>query len=200
VDESNLAPDWLTQFRRWYADAEAAPEIGDASAMVLATAGADAVPGARTVLLKSVDERGFGFHTNHRSRKGSHMTENSRVSLVFPWHEIQRQVLVDGRARRASEDESDAYFLTRAHASRLSALASSQGSVLNSRAELEVAHEELASRYPEGAQVPRPEWWGGWIVVPDRVEFWAGRENRLHDRLHFRRTDGDGWVVERLAP
>jgi pyridoxamine 5'-phosphate oxidase len=200
VDESALAPDWLTQFRRWYADAEAAPEIGEPSAMVLATAGADAIPGARTVLLKSVDERGFGFHTNHRSRKGAQMAENARASLVFPWHEIQRQVLVDGRAERVPDDESDAYFLTRPHASRLSALASAQGSVLGSRSELEAAHAELVARYPEGEPVPRPGWWGGWIVVPDRVEFWAGRPDRLHDRLHFRRDDNRGWVVERLAP
>ena len=200
MDESGLAPDWLTQFRRWYADAEAAAAIGEPSAMVLATAGADAVPGARTVLLKSVDERGFGFHTNHRSRKGAQMTENGRASLVFPWHEIQRQVLVDGRAERAPDDESDAYFSTRPHASRLSALASEQGRVLGSRAELEQAHAEVSQRYPEDTVVPRPDRWGGWIVVPDRVEFWAGRPNRLHDRLHFRRTDGGNWVVERLAP
>jgi pyridoxamine 5'-phosphate oxidase len=196
LDEADLAPTWLAQFERWLADAEAAPLI-EPNAMVVATADAEARPSARTVLLKGVDERGFVFYTNLESRKGRDVRANPWAAIVFPWHEIGRQVNVSGPVERVSGAESDAYFATRPRDARLGALASPQSRVIASRRELERAHAELAERYPE--EIPRPEHWGGLRVVPDAVEFWQGREHRLHDRLRFRR-EGEAWVVERLAP
>ena len=196
LDEADLAPTWLEQFQRWFAAAEAAPLV-EPNAMVLATAGADGRPSARTVLLKGVDERGFVLYTNLDSHKGRDARANPWAAIVFPWHEIGRQVIVGGPVEPVSADESDAYFATRPRDARLGALASPQSQVLGSRAELDRAHAELAARYPE--EVPRPERWGGLRVVPDTVEFWQGREHRLHDRLRFRRAGG-AWVVERLAP
>ena len=163
--------------------------------MVLATAGADGGPGARTVLLRGVDERGFVFYTNYHSRKGRELEANSRAALVFPWYALSRQVVVDGTAERLTPEESDRYFSERPVGSRLSAVASPQSQVVGSREEL-----EQLWRQTEAAGAPtRPEWWGGFRVVPDAVEFWHGRENRLHDRLRFR-WDGGAWELERLAP
>jgi pyridoxamine 5'-phosphate oxidase len=199
MDESELAGDWLSQFRLWLAEAEAAgaPEPTE---MVLATASAEGAPAARNVLLKGVDESGFAFFTNYGSRKAGELDANPRAALVFHWREpAHRQVIVDGTAARLGRDESDAYFDTRPHASRLGALASPQSSVIGSREELERRFAELAERYPEGSAPPRPEWWGGYRLAPVAVEFWQGRPNRLHDRLRFRR-DGEEWRLERLAP
>jgi pyridoxamine 5'-phosphate oxidase len=198
LDEGALAADWLTQFRRWLADAVRAA-LAEPNAMVLATATTDGRPSARTVLLKGVDERGFVFYTHHTSRKGTELAANPVASLVFPWHPMQRQVIIGGAVERVDDAESDAYFASRPYGSRLGALASPQSAVIGSRAELETARAELAARYPEGTPVPRPASWGGLRVVPDTVEFWQGRPDRLHDRLRFRRAGG-GWVVERLGP
>jgi pyridoxamine 5'-phosphate oxidase len=196
LDEANLAPTWLAQFEGWLADAEAAPLV-EPNAMVVATAGADGRPSARTVLLKAVDERGFVFYTNLDSRKGRDVRANPWAAIVFPWHEIGRQVIVSGAVVPVDPAESDAYFATRPRDARLGALASPQSQVLATREELDRAHAELSERYPD--EVPRPEHWGGLRVVADAVEFWQGREHRLHDRLRFRR-EGEAWVVERLAP
>ena len=199
MEKSDLAEDWLTQFRRWLADAEAAG-VAEPTAMVLATASAEGVPGARTVLLKGLDERGFAFFTNYGSRKAGELDANPRAALLFHWWEpAHRQVIVDGTVERLSGEESDAYFATRPHDSRLGALASRQSSVLESREALERRYAELAARHPEGDPPARPEWWGGYRVAPVAVEFWQGRPNRLHDRLRFRRVD-TRWIVERLAP
>jgi pyridoxamine 5'-phosphate oxidase len=163
--------------------------------MVLATAGADGTPGARTVLLRCVDERGFVFYTNYRSRKGLELDANPRASLVFPWYAVSRQVIVDGTVERLAPEESDEYFAARPVGSRLSAVASPQSQVVGSREELERLWE-----HAEAAGTPgRPDWWGGYRVVPQAVEFWHGRRNRLHDRLRFRR-EGSAWLLERLAP
>jgi pyridoxamine 5'-phosphate oxidase len=199
LDEADLAPDWLTQFRRWLAEAVAAG-LAEPNAMVLATASPDAKPTARTVLLKGVDECGFVFFTHFTSRKGQQLLANPAASLVFPWHPIQRQVLVTGAVEQITDAESDAYFASRPHGSQLGALASPQSTVLGSRAELESARAALDERYPEGTPVPRPASWGGFRVIPESVEFWQGRPDRLHDRLRFRRESGEPWVVERLAP
>jgi pyridoxamine 5'-phosphate oxidase len=197
LDEADLAPTWLEQFQRWFADAVAAPLI-EPNAMVVATATPDARPSARTVLLKAVDERGFVFYTNLESRKGREALANPRAAIVFPWHEMGRQVIVDGGVEEVSGAESDAYFATRPRDARLAAVASPQSQVIASREELDAAHAELAARYPD-EDVPRPEHWGGLRVVPETVEFWQGRQHRLHDRLRYRR-DGGPWAVERLAP
>ena len=198
LDEADLAATWLEQFKRWFADAVEAG-IAEPSAMVLATADGDGAPSTRTVLLKGVDARGFVLYTNLNSRKGAEAMANPRGALTFPWIALQRQVCVTGRVERVAGEEADAYFASRPHGSQLSAHASPQSAAVASRAELVRRFEELGERWPEGTEVPRPEHWGGLRVVPDGVELWQGRPDRLHDRLRFRAV-GSGWVVERLAP
>jgi pyridoxamine 5'-phosphate oxidase len=197
--EEDLAPTWLEQFERWLAEAMEGGEA-EPNAVVVATAGADGRTGARTVLLKDVDERGFVFNTNYDSRKGSEIAENPRASLVFPWLDVRRQVVVDGTVERVTPTEADAYFATRPREARISAHASPQSEVVESRDVLEHRRDEVAARFPDGVDVPRPEHWGGLRVVPEAVEFWQGRANRLHDRLRYRLGESGTWVVERLAP
>ena len=197
-DLDDLEPTWLAQMEVWIGEAQAR-KLPEPNAMVLATAAADGTPAARTVLLKGLDERGLVFFTNLESRKGRELAENPRASVAFTWLELQRQIRADGVVEKVSDEEADAYFATRPHGSKLGALVSPQSQVVESRAELEKAYAELAERYPEGGDVPRPDWWGGLRLVPDEVEFWQGHPDRLHDRLRFRHTVGE-WVVERLAP
>jgi pyridoxamine 5'-phosphate oxidase len=168
--------------------------------MVLATASTDGAPGARTVLLRGLDARGFDFFTNYGSRKAQELDANPHAALVFHWQPLRRQVVVDGVVERLSAAESDAYFEMRPYGSRLGALASPQSRVIDSREELEAAYAELAGRHRENDPPPRPEWWGGYRVAPVAVEFWQGRPNRLHDRLRFVRADSGNWKLERLAP
>ncbi|EDY47951.1 pyridoxamine 5'-phosphate oxidase [Streptomyces clavuligerus] len=196
--ETDLAPTPMDQFARWFLQATSAG-VAEPNAMVVATATPDGRPSSRTVLLKQYDSRGFVFFTNYASRKGREITANPFVSLLFPWHPIGRQILVTGQAHRVGRDETAAYFRSRPHGSQLGAWASDQSTVIGSRQELLGRYEELATRYPEGEQVPAPAQWGGYRVVPDSVEFWQGHENRLHDRLRYA-ADGEGWRVERLAP
>ena len=199
LSEEDLAPTWLEQFERWLAEAMEGGEA-EPNAVVVATAGADGRTGARTVLLKDVDERGFVFNTNYDSRKGSEIAENPRASLVFPWLDVRRQVVVDGTVERVTPTEADAYFATRPREARISAHASPQSEVVESRDVLERRRDEVAARFPDGVDVPRPDHWGGLRVVPEAVEFWQGRANRLHDRLRYRLGESGTWVVERLAP
>ncbi len=196
--EEDLAASWQAQFARWLADAVLAG-LTEPNACTLATATADGRPSARTVLLKQVDARGFCILTNHGTRKGREALANPRAALVVPWIDLQRQVVVAGDVERVDDAESDAYFASRPHGSKLGALASPQSQVIASRAELEAARATLLERFPPGSDVPRPPHWGGLRVVPESVEFWQGRPDRLHDRLRFRR-EGGGFVVERLAP
>jgi pyridoxamine 5'-phosphate oxidase len=203
LDEDDLAPDPYAQFARWFADAVRATGAGlltEPNAMVVSTAGADGVPSSRTVLLKGYDQRGFVFFTNYRSRKGRELAANPRVSLLFPWHPIARQVIVCGEADRIAAGETETYFHSRPHGSQLGAHASPQSAVVGTRAELERRYDEAAARWPEGTPVPVPDEWGGFRVRPRTVEFWQGRENRLHDRLRYTAAAGGGWRVERLAP
>ncbi|MGR3936446.1 pyridoxamine 5'-phosphate oxidase [Streptomyces sp. BRA346] len=200
VDEAALGSTPFQQFTRWFEEAVGSG-IYEPNAMVVATADAAGRPSSRTVLMKSFDERGFVFYTNYGSRKGRELAENPQVSLLFPWHPIARQVIVTGVAHRTGRDETAAYFRTRPHGSQLGAWASAQSSVVGAREELDRAYAELADRYPPGEQVPAPPEWGGFRVVPEAVEFWQGRENRLHDRLRYVRTPGEeGWRIERLSP
>lgn len=198
LDLADLEDTWLAQLEAWIGEASGR-ELPEPNAMVVATATADAWPSARTVLLKGLDERGLVFFTNLQSRKARELAENPRASAVFTWLELQRQVRVEGAAELVGADESDAYFASRPHGSKLAALASPQSRVIDSRDEMERKWADLAEQYPEGAEVPRPEWWGGVRLVPEVVEFWQGHPDRLHDRLRFRHTVGE-WVVERLAP
>ncbi len=206
LSASDLAPEPIAQFTRWFKETAANPAIHEPNAMIVSTAGADGRPSSRTVLLKHYDRAGFVFFTNYDSRKGADLAVNPYASLLFPWHPLARQVIVTGRAERVGRDETVAYFRTRPHGSQLGAWASRQSSVIGSRAELLARYEELAARHPEGSQVPVPPEWGGIRVVPDAIEFWQGHENRLHDRLRYVRVEGpDGaagetWRVERLAP
>nr|WP_259371126.1 pyridoxamine 5'-phosphate oxidase [Streptomyces sp. SCUT-3] len=203
--EEELPADPLTQFAQWFAQA-AAGGVPEPNAMVVSTADADGRPSSRTVLLKQYDERGFVFFTNYESRKGRDLAANPWASLLFPWHPVARQVIVEGPVTRVGRDETAAYFRTRPHGSQLGAWASEQSRPVASRAELERRYAELADRYPEegleenGGGVPVPPFWGGFRVRPRTVEFWQGRPDRLHDRLRYVRGADDDWTVERLCP
>jgi pyridoxamine 5'-phosphate oxidase len=197
--ESDVAPEPFEQFRRWLADAVRDGSVVEPNAMVLATVGADGRPSTRHVLLKELDARGFVFFTNYGSRKAAEMAANPSVSLCLPWVPLQRQVVVEGEARRVPREESAAYWGTRPRESQLGAWASDQSRVVPSRAHLEARLAEVSARFPQ--EVPLPEQWGGYVVVPSAVEFWQGGPGRLHDRLRYRRAAAQGgWLLERLAP
>ena len=196
--ETALAGTWTSQFASWFADA-AAFGLPEPNAMIVATAGADGRPSARTVLLKEYDERGFVFFTNYESRKGTELAANPYASLVFPWFPMQRQVIVAGAVARVTRAETEEYFASRPRGSQLGAWASPQSRVLAGRDEVDAGLAAAQERFGDGP-VPAPPHWGGLRVVPETVEFWQGRANRLHDRLRFRRTQEGSWVVERLAP
>jgi pyridoxamine 5'-phosphate oxidase len=198
LHEDDLASDPITQFRRWHTAAAAFP-VAEPDAMVVATADADGAPSARVVLLRGLDDRGFVFFTGYDSRKGRELAENAHAALVFHWPEIHRQVRVTGAVERVGDDESDAYWFNRPRASRISAWASDQSEPVDSRAALEARAHEVAARFGDG-EVPRPPTWGGYRVVPDEVEFWQHRDDRLHDRLRYRRQADGTWLVERLQP
>jgi pyridoxamine 5'-phosphate oxidase len=199
--EADLLPDPIAMFRRWYDDAHAAG-LHEPNAMVVATVSADFAPSARLVLLKGVSDEGFVFYTNTGSRKGTELAGNPRIALLFPWHPLERQVRVDGTARLLPRAEVDAYFAVRPRGSQLGAWASHQSRVVSGRDELAAAYADAEARYAD-VDVPTPEEWGGYLVHPKSVEFWQGRPGRMHDRLVYRRTAGDGedgWQTERLAP
>jgi pyridoxamine 5'-phosphate oxidase len=199
LDESMLPADPLDLFASWMADVVAAG-LPEPSAMALATVSADGRPRARMVLLKAFDAAGFTFYTNRTSRKASDLADVPRASLLFPWYAIQRQVIVEGTVTQLSTRDSEPYFHSRPRGSQLGAWASRQSTVLGSRAELDDRYAELSRRWPEGTEVPMPEFWGGYHVRPQIVEFWHGRVSRMHDRFRYRRDDAGGWVAERLAP
>jgi pyridoxamine 5'-phosphate oxidase len=191
----------MTQFGKWFAEAVAAG-LPEPNAMVLATMGDR--PHARTVLLKSHDENGFTFYTNRTSRKGNDLAGDPRCCVVFPWLALGRQVTVEGTTRQLSLEESEPYYHSRPWRSQIGAWASRQSRVLSSRAELDDRVAELERRWPEGTQVPMPDFWGGYLLVPDTVEFWQAGHNRLHDRLRYKWVPlggpGAGWDIERLSP
>jgi pyridoxamine 5'-phosphate oxidase len=196
VDERNLHSDPIEQFRAWL-DEAVTEGVREPDAMTVATADRAAMPSARTVSLRGLDERGFAFYTNYRSPKARDLDGNPRAAIVFHWREVERQVRAVGTVARLSREESLAYWRNRPLGSRLSALISPQSEVVADRAELELAYDEAAVRF--GDDPPLPEDWGGYVVTPVEVELWEGRPNRLHDRVRYRRVD-DVWVRERLAP
>jgi pyridoxamine 5'-phosphate oxidase len=198
IDPGALAAAWTDQLRAWLGDAEQGG-IVEPNAMVLSTVGADGAPSARTVLLKGIDDGGLVFFTNYGSRKALELAGNPRAAALFPWYDVHRQVHAEGIVERISDADSDAYWAGRPRGSQIGALASPQSQVIDSRQVLEDAAAELLARHPEGA-IPRPAHWGGMRLVAHAVEFWQGRADRLHDRIRYRRTDGDAWTIERLAP
>lgn len=200
LSEKDLAADPWLQFERWLATA-LEEGVVEPNAMVVATASADGRPSARTVLLKGYDERGFVFFTNLGSRKGQEIADNPRVSLVFPWYLLERQVLVVGDVQDVSREETESYWRSRPYGSRLGSWASPQSQVVGSREDLDNRWKEAQARFPDADSVPLPAGWGGLRVIPQTVEFWQGRRDRLHDRLRFTRESADQpWRVERLAP
>jgi len=196
--EEEVDPDPISQFVVWFDEASQSG-VAESNAMALATATPDGRPSARMVLLRGVDERGFAFFTNYESRKARELEANPYAALVFFWHELERQVRVEGRVERVAGDESDRYFQSRPIGARIGAWASPQSDVVASRGFLEARFVELENQYPEG-EIPRPANWGGYRLVPDSIEFWQGRPNRLHDRLRYTKREQGGWLIERLAP
>lgn len=197
LSRSDLDPNPIAQFRRWF-DAANQEQIPIAEGMALATAGADGQPSLRVVLLKEIRDDGFVFFTNYTSRKGEEISRNPQVALTIWWATLERQIRIEGEAARTSPEVSDAYFASRPRGSRISASISAQSRPVESRAVLEQRAAALEEEL-EGRPVPRPEEWGGYLVRPDRMEFWQGREDRLHDRFVYEK-DGDGWTITRLSP
>jgi len=196
LDETHSAADPLRQFAAWFKDARVS-EI-DPTAMALATVDSAGRPSVRIVLMKGCDERGFVFYTNYESRKARDIAATADAALVFYWPSASRQVRVEGRVEKVTAAESDAYFASRPFDSQVAASISPQSDPVAHREALDRLFEEARRRYAAG-EVPRPEFWGGYRLVPDQIEFWQGRPNRLHDRLRYRRQ-GDVWTRDRLAP
>jgi pyridoxamine 5'-phosphate oxidase len=195
--KADLLADPLEQFTRWFGEARNAP-LQEPNAMTLATVDAAGQPAARTVLLKGIDRHGLTFYTNLDSRKARELAANPKAALLFWWPPHARQVRFEGESEPVEDAEADAYFATRPRGSQIGAWASAQSSVIADRGALEAAEQEIAERFA-GGRVPRPPFWGGYRLVPERVEFWQGRTNRLHDRLRYTRR-AEGWQIERLAP
>ena len=197
LEREDLAATPEAQFEQWFKQAMEA-QLLEPNAMSLATVAADGMPSCRTVLLKAFDARGFVFFTNYTSKKAEEVAANPRAALLFPWLALERQVQVVGAVEKISTKESLAYFLSRPYGSQLGAWVSHQSQVISSRQLLLKKLDEMKRKFSEG-KVPLPDFWGGFRVVPERVEFWQGRPNRLHDRFQYSR-DGDSWRIERLAP
>lgn len=198
LEEATAAADPFEQFQLWLDDAIAANLI-EANAMTIATVGDDGAPSARTVLLKEISQGGFVFTTSFESLKGNHIGHNDKVSLLFYWPALERQVRISGVAEKTSTEESDEFFGRRPVDARISASISPQSRVVPNRQFLEQRVAELKGSLPEGEGPPRPVTWGGYRIFPDSFEFWQGRQNRLHDRLRYQKAGSD-WTIERLAP
>jgi pyridoxamine 5'-phosphate oxidase len=190
----------ITQFQKWFGQAETALAKNqlDVNAGTLATADKNGIPSARVVLLKGLDERGFTFFTNYGSRKGRELAENPNAALVFYWQELERQVCIAGSVKKTSREESENYFKSRPRGSQLAACASDQSETVSDRAALETKWRELEKKFV--TDIPLPPNWGGFILKPERIEFWQGRLSRLHDRFSYTRHPDDSWKIERLAP
>ncbi|SRR5690606_22612447 len=197
LTESSVNQNPFEQFSKWMNEALSA-EIIEANAMALATADNNGTPSVRIVLLKGLDERGFVFFTNYESAKAKNLIENPKASLLFFWRELERQVRISGTVEKTSREESEAYFKTRPAASRIGAWASKQSSIIPDREYLENKFEEYKAMYPDDS-IPLPPFWGGFRVIPEKIEFWQGRESRLHDRICYLKEDGN-WKIVRLSP
>jgi pyridoxamine 5'-phosphate oxidase len=201
VGLEGLSEDPLVAFASWLGDASSNPFIVEANAMVLSTLGADETISTRTVLLKDISDGGFTFFSNYSSRKAHAMEINPRVSVLFPWYAMERQVAISGEVSKISHEESAEYFATRPWSSQIGAWASIQSAPLGSREELEQRFQGAAEKWPEGTTVPMPEHWGGYRIEPISIEFWQGRYSRLHDRLRYERSNSSAkWEITRYYP
>ena len=198
LSRSDLDPNPFKQFERWFSHA-CDCGVKEPNAMAVSTVSADGAPSSRVVLLKSWDENGFVFYTNYTSQKAREIAQNPKVSLLFAWFDLERQLRVNGVAQKVSAAESLRYFLSRPRGSRLGAWVSRQSSIITSRSLLEMQFEKMKRKFADG-QIPLPDFWGGFRVVPSYFEFWQGRENRLHDRFAYAKNGGGEWEISRLAP
>lgn len=198
LTESEVDKNPITQFEKWWNEATLS-DVEEVNAMTLATCTTDGKPSARIVLLKGIHDEGFVFFTNYTSRKAREIEANPHVALVFFWKELERQVRIEGKIERVSAEESTAYFVSRPEASKIGAWVSPQSQVISSGDFLK-ERQELTEQEFEGKEIPRPDFWGGYIVHPEKIEFWQGRPGRLHDRLRYTRQDETLWKIERLAP
>lgn len=196
LNEADLTHNPLDQFNKWLQEA-IKNQVPEPNAMVLATVNKDGQPGARNVLLKSADDNGFIFFTNKNSDKATDLKQNPNCTLLFSWISQHRQVIVKGKAEEISRNDSNTYFQTRPYGSRISAWVSEQSQVIKNREELEIKVKEFMDKYPEN--VPMPDYWGGYLVKPESIEFWQGRPSRLHDRIRFTKK-GNTWTIERISP
>lgn len=195
--EKDVAQDPILQFGKWW-DEAIQSDISEVNAMTLATCNNEGYPSARIVLLKGFDETGFIFFTNYESNKAKELEENPKAALVFFWKELERQVRIEGVIEKADENMSDSYFISRPHDSQVGAWASPQSKVIKNREVIEEKFLDLSREYAAGV-IPRPQFWGGYIVRPEKMEFWQGRTSRLHDRILYTKSNAD-WIIERLAP
>jgi pyridoxamine 5'-phosphate oxidase len=197
--ESNIPEDPINLFNRWFHEAEEFGGSEEVNAMTVSTVGLDGFPKSRVVLLKKITEEGFVFYTNYNSEKGKAISDNPKVCLSFFWHAMERQVIIKGIAQKTTEISSDNYFDSRPEGSKLGAVVSNQSEVVPSRAYLEENLQQLEKDF-DSMVIPRPKHWGGYLVVPEEVEFWQGRPNRLHDRIRYTNKDNLSWKAERLSP
>jgi pyridoxamine 5'-phosphate oxidase len=186
-------------FKNWFAEVDTHFNVGETNAMTISTIGLDGYPKSRVVLLKKYTHEGFIFYTNYDSEKGKAINANPNVCLSFFWHSVERQVIIKGKAEKIAKNLSDSYFKSRPRGSQLGAIASSQSEIISDRTELEAKLKALETQY-EGKDIPRPEYWGGFIVKPIELEFWQGRPNRLHDRIRYQLQDDFNWKIDRLSP
>lgn len=198
LSRSDVDPDPIKQFEKWFQEAQTS-KITEPNALVLATADADGTPSSRTVLLKAIDHRGLSFFTNYDSQKGKELAANPKASATFLWLDLERQIHIRGAVEKVSEQESEDYFRMRPWKSQIGAVASFQSECIPNRGWLEERFEDLKAQFPEGHPIPRPSNWGGYRLIPQVMEFWQGRQSRLHDRIVYQRTKG-GWEIERLSP
>lgn len=198
LQRSGLFPDPIKQFESWYAET-CATDISESSAMILATVDEHGQPWQRTVLLKLFDEKGFVFFTNYSSRKAEHIAINNKVSLLFPWHSLGRQVKITGTVKKISTKDSLKYFLSRPRGSQIGAWASHQSKVVKNRALLDAMFDDMKHKFIDG-DIPLPSFWGGYCIEPETIEFWQARDSRLHDRFIYSKNESGDWLNERLAP
>ncbi|MEM9916754.1 MAG: pyridoxamine 5'-phosphate oxidase [Bacteroidota bacterium] len=199
LDISDVLTDPVAQFRQWFEEAQQS-KVPEPNALTLATATSDGRPSARVVLLKGLLEGGFVFYTNFESQKGREMDANPRAAMVFNWLDLQRQVRIEGQVRRLSEEQSIAYFQSRPKGSQIGAWASPQSQVIDGRQLLEENVQQLKEKYASEEVLPKPPHWGGYVLLPEMLEFWQGRSSRLHDRIRYDQQKDGQWKIKRLAP